>query len=125
MTRREKEFMPRYANASQHLGNFFKQAAQTTQQATDKTNEKVQRNKGHGLRNGHSFDTGINGDKSNRYQLIKQAIIDGTMKPTIRAAITQYQCSHEIAKSYFSQLILEGILHQDEKTKRYSYARKG
>lgn len=123
MTRREKEFMPRYDDLSQHLGNFFKQAAETAQQTTE-TKSDARRKNGHGIRNGNSFDTGIDGEKSNRYQLIKQAIVDGTIKPTIRAVISKYQCSHDTAKSYFNQMILEGILQQDEKTKRYNYARK-
>jgi len=109
VTRREKEYMPRYTDLSKNLGNLFEQAAEKTQRKTRR-----------GIRNGNSFDTGIKGENSTRYQQIKTAIIQGKIKPTIRAVIAKYKCSPDTAKTYFKQLILEGILQQDENTKRYS-----
>lgn len=117
--------MPRYTDLSKSLGNFFEQAAEKTQQATDDLKDTIQRKTGRGIRNGNSFDTGIEGENSTRYQQIKTAIIEGKIKPTIRAVIVKYKCSPDTAKSYFRQLILEGILRQDEKTKRYNCVREG
>lgn len=66
--------------------------------------------RGGGIRAGESFDTGVNGDNSSRYNTIKQQIQNGQLRPSINAIRKNWNCGYDTARVYINQLIEENII---------------
>ncbi len=71
---------------------------------------------------GYQLDTGTKGKAANRYENIKQAVLDHQLIPSISAIKRHAQCNQTVAERYQNQLEKEGIIQQRANRNGYELA---
>jgi len=95
-------------------------ATNLTEKVNNMQSEPVKPPQRRGHRTGESYDTGVEGENANRYNAIKQEILDGLINPSINQLRKKRYCSQHVAKNYLEHMVTEGILTKNPDNGHYS-----